>query len=160
LRRIFGVAAVLVLMMAAGIATGTGPAEAASSCTSYSTFEEFGTPDGFVIWDQRLPTVGFNTFDASCVLGVGNQGSAVKTLQHALNRCYAPPYNNITAVLTEDGKFGSKTQAAVRAVQTFNGIPHDGVYGPQTRRFMNWPSTDINSGAVGCLLNFVDWPID
>jgi murein L,D-transpeptidase YcbB/YkuD len=156
MKRVIGVMAVLSLLTAVGAVVGTGTAEAAASCTSYTTFYGYN-PDN-TYWAQRLPTVGSGTRNVNCVLGVGNQGSAVRTLQHALNRCYAPPYNNITAVLKEDGIYGSKTQTAVKAVQNFNGIPHDGVYGPQTRSYMNWPSTYSDGVTVWCLSDFVDWP--
>lgn len=54
----------------------------------------------------------------------GSQGDAVKKMQQALN---AKGYK-----LTEDGDFGSKTEAAVKAFQKANGLEVDGEVGPMT----------------------------
>lgn len=56
----------------------------------------------------------------------------IRQLQRSLQLC-----NN--QVLIIDGKYGSSTRAAVKAVQTSAGITADGVYGEQTRRAMAWP---------------------
>lgn len=54
----------------------------------------------------------------------GSKGSAVLQLQKMLN---AKGYK-----LTEDGDFGSKTEAAVKAYQKANGLEVDGEVGPIT----------------------------
>lgn len=54
----------------------------------------------------------------------GSQGDAVKKLQQALN---AKGYK-----LTEDGDFGAKTEAAVKAFQKANGLEVDGEVGEKT----------------------------
>lgn len=54
----------------------------------------------------------------------GSEGSAVLQLQKMLN---AKGYK-----LTEDGDFGSKTEAAVKAYQKANGLEVDGEVGPMT----------------------------
>lgn len=54
----------------------------------------------------------------------GSKGSAVLRLQKMLN---AKGYK-----LTEDGDFGSKTEAAVKAYQKANGLEVDGEVGPMT----------------------------
>ena len=54
----------------------------------------------------------------------GSKGDAVKKLQEMLN---AKGYK-----LTEDGDFGSKTEAAVKAYQRANGLEVDGEVGPMT----------------------------
>ena len=54
----------------------------------------------------------------------GSKGSAVLQLQKMLN---AKGYK-----LTEDGDFGSKTEAAVKAYQKANGLEVDGEVGPMT----------------------------
>ncbi len=61
----------------------------------------------------------------------GDPEKAIKTLQRNLNYCYG-------SKLTVDGRYGSKTQAAVAAVQRRHGLTADGIYGPQTRSAMNW----------------------
>ena len=154
MKRAIGVMAVLSLLTAVGAVVGTGTAQAASSCTSYTTFwENAGGSIGWV-W-QDLPTVGSQTGNANCTLGVGNQSTAVRTLQHALNVCNS---YETRLVLSEDGAYGTHTQTAVRNLQTFWGIPHDGVYGPQTRRYMSWPTLNAD-GLVGCWDNFYDNPL-
>ena len=154
MKRVIGVMAVLSLLTAVGAVVGTGTAEAAASCTSYTTF--YGV-ESSGYWTQQLPTVGFDTANVNCVLGVGNRGSAVQTLQHALNVCYVP--YDFKPVLKEDGIYGTKTQAAVKAVQSAIGIPHDGVYGPQTRSHLNWPSTWSGGGVpVSCFEDLFDFP--
>ncbi|WP_273482844.1 peptidoglycan-binding domain-containing protein [Kribbella italica] len=52
-------------------------------------------------------------------------------MQRNLNYCYG-------SKLTVDGRYGSRTKAAVAAVQRRHKITADGVYGPQTRSAMNW----------------------
>jgi len=74
----------------------------------------------------------------------GSSGSAVSTLQYNLNACYG--YS-----LTRDGVFGTKTQAALMAVQKKLGINVDGIYGEQTRKAMNWIFSYTSTGKVfGC----------
>ncbi|REK90819.1 peptidoglycan-binding protein [Streptomyces inhibens] len=45
-------------------------------------------------------------------------------------------YDNAPAI---DGKFGTGTETAVRAVQKCSGLTHDGQVGPQTREFLDAP---------------------
>lgn len=58
------------------------------------------------------------------LLKKGSQGEAVKKLQQTLN---SKGYK-----LTEDGDFGNKTEAAVKAFQKANGLEVDGEVGPMT----------------------------
>ena len=58
------------------------------------------------------------------LLKKGSQGEAVKKLQQTLN---GKGYK-----LTEDGDFGNKTEAAVKAFQKANGLEVDGEVGPMT----------------------------
>ena len=58
------------------------------------------------------------------LLKKGSQGEAVKILQQTLN---GKGYK-----LTEDGDFGNKTEAAVKAFQKANGLEVDGEVGPIT----------------------------
>lgn len=62
---------------------------------------------------------------------VGDPATAIKALQRNLNYCYG-------ARLVVDGKYGSKTRAAVVKVQRKHRITVDGIYGPQTRSAMVW----------------------
>ena len=60
----------------------------------------------------------------------GAEGQEVKRLQRALK-------------IKTDGKFGPKTEAAVKMFQTYSGLPSDGVVGPVTRRALR---IDIYAG--------------
>lgn len=61
------------------------------------------------------------------ILKLGSVGQEVKNLQDVLNtvRASQPPLQN-------DGIFGPKTQAVVRAFQQRVGITTDGIVGPLT----------------------------
>lgn len=55
--------------------------------------------------------------------------AAVKTLQRAYNACYA----QFGTPLVVDGDYGDLTKAAVRVIQSREGlVPTDGLYGPAT----------------------------
>lgn len=60
----------------------------------------------------------------SRLLKNGSSGADVKTLQELLNQ--------LGSGLDVDGKFGSKTEAAVKAFQKKAGVKQDGKYGEQT----------------------------
>ena len=60
-------------------------------------------------------------------VGPGTTGPDVQGIQQALNR------SDLDLSLDEDGKFGSKTEAAVRKFQQAYGLKIDGRVGPQTR---------------------------
>jgi hypothetical protein len=78
--------------------------------------------------------------DLDCTMAEGDEDDdAVTVLQDALVRCHGQ-------ALTVDGVYGQPTRAAVAAVEEQNGVPADGVYGPETRQVMQWPTL---SGA-GC----------
>lgn len=51
---------------------------------------------------------------------------------------YGPPVRSIQRIVhvTQDGQFGPKTEAAVKAWQRRNGLVVDGIVGPQTWRAM------------------------
>lgn len=57
----------------------------------------------------------------------GDSGSAVRDVQERLARL-------LSFDVAVDGRFGSRTQAAVRAFQRERGLPADGVVGPETWR--------------------------
>lgn len=62
------------------------------------------------------------------ILRRGTSGEDVSTIQRVINNMGL----NIGTV-TEDGRFGPNTEAAIRAFQRFVGLNDDGVIGPQTR---------------------------
>ena len=90
--------------------------------------------------EALIPTS--NSGSADCVLGVGNQGYAVQTLQQALNACRG-------AGLAVDGIYGQATKTAVKNVQIAFGITADGVYGPVTRSKPIFPALPPYSGCFG-----------
>jgi peptidoglycan hydrolase-like protein with peptidoglycan-binding domain len=123
------------------------PALAATSCTSNSTVTKSGLR-------FTIPSVGTNTNNFNCVLGVGNHSSAVRNLQAHLNACYyrnsqvAGHHNVLNTVLAVDGDYGNLTRSAVAAVQRHHGISDDGTYGPATRRTILFHAD--NGGAGLC----------
>jgi hypothetical protein len=105
------------------------------SCNSYTDFY-LGAGSY-----NHIPTLGRNSGELNCVLGVGNQGIAVTKLQEALRWCNG---QNIAV----DGIYGRHTAQAVRNVQ--NGrVAVDGVYGPDTERVITWPVHHID-GRIDC----------
>jgi murein L,D-transpeptidase YcbB/YkuD len=111
----------------------TSPELAQATCASWT---DFTTGTGFAV---RLPSTTRNGAQTNSVLGVGSSGDGVYKLQDALRRCYGQS-------IAHDGAFGAQTQQAVRNVQTFHGLPRDGVYGPQTRAAMTWPKYRESDG--------------
>lgn len=65
------------------------------------------------------------------ILKLGSKGDQVKTLQRFLK-------------LNDDGDFGPKTETAVKAWQSTNGLTSDGIVGPKTWDAMGLASTDIS----------------
>ncbi len=61
----------------------------------------------------------------------GSRGTCVIVLQQTLNGVRIITGNK-WEILAEDGKFGAKTDAVVRAYQRLNGAAVDGIVGPQT----------------------------
>ena len=66
------------------------------------------------------------TATTSNLLRKGDQGDAVKLLQHRLNL--------VGAILQEDGEWGVQTDTAVRNYQYRAGLTVDGIVGPKTKR--------------------------
>jgi Putative peptidoglycan binding domain len=128
-----------VLSVLTGVLVGglvaADPAAAAASCNSTSAISRNG-------FNFTIPSVGHNTKKFKCVLGVGNQGAAVKSLQTQLNQCYLKTSSVqghqrvLDEALDPDGIYGTLTKKAVKAVQQHHDIDDDGVYGPHTRAAM------------------------
>ncbi|MBO0732400.1 MAG: peptidoglycan-binding protein [Acidimicrobiaceae bacterium] len=102
------------------------PAGAAASCTGGSVYyNQLG-------WPVAVPTIGSNTHNDNCELGVGNTSNGVRALQITLNGCYGQH-------LALDGIYGPLTRAAVVYAQRHSGDPVvDGIYGPQTGFYLRW----------------------
>lgn len=86
------------------------------------------------VWESLATTCNLKYGDLPRRYGpdyVGDPASAIKALQRNLNYCYG-------ARLVVDGKYGSKTRAAVVRVQRKHRVTVDGIYGPQTRSAMVW----------------------
>ncbi|MFC9897742.1 peptidoglycan-binding protein [Nocardia sp. NPDC127579] len=69
----------------------------------------------------------------NCQLAEGSSGKAVTSLQTALKRCYG-------ADISVDGQFGPRTKSALKSAQRTAGAGSDGIYGPETREKLKWPS--------------------
>jgi peptidoglycan hydrolase-like protein with peptidoglycan-binding domain len=61
----------------------------------------------------------------------GSQGRDVKELQRRLNLC-----QTILPSLAEDGIFGPKTSARLKAFQREKGLAADGIVGPNTEKVL------------------------
>lgn len=72
------------------------------------------------------PYTAERKYTSGSYLRKGNSGSAVITLQKALNKAGARP------VIKVDGVFGTKTHVALKAFQKKNKLYVDGIAGPQT----------------------------
>lgn len=81
----------------------------------------------------HIPSTSNDSGDYNCVLGVGNQGIAVKKLQDALAKCH----NKNLGPSGIDGHYGTYTRNAVWSIQDEFGLPR-GDYGPQTKAKMGW----------------------
>ena len=79
----------------------------------------------------KYPYTVYNCSQTGVVLGQGNYGECVKTIQKALNRIKVV-YNHSWPTLAEDKNFGSQTTAAVKGYQERQAITADGVVGPNT----------------------------
>ncbi|KAI9147506.1 peptidoglycan-binding protein [Paramyrothecium foliicola] len=83
-----------------------------------------------------------------CTLRENNSGAGVKALQIAHNKCYT---NKDTPRLDEDGKFGPKTETALREMQRYEGgLTVDGVYGPKTSKRLRFYVRNENNGRQFC----------
>ncbi len=82
-------------------------------------------PTGLTVANGYVPAPSMEAVRAGTgKLKIGQQGPAVQALQERLNRDGAS--------LTADGKFGARTEAALKAWQAGRGITDTGVVGPTT----------------------------
>ena len=95
--------------------------------TDTPAWTHWGIPAGLYT-DDELRKAGVNVSEGKNIptLRRGSEGEAVEELQALLNAKYG-------ANLEIDGKFGAKTEAAVKAFQQAKGLTADGVVGPKTR---------------------------
>ncbi len=133
MRRVLSVVGVGILAASGVMLASAAPASAQASCTSWSVYTGVG---GNYI---EVPTIGSATHRDNCLLGLGNDSSAVGDLQITLNRCYGRH-------LAVDFDFGTLTRAALEYAQRTEHISTDGVYGPQTRDHLRW--ADFSGGCA------------
>lgn len=98
-------------------------------------------PDyGWNVHRPYMTATNTSVYFTKCTLQNGSRGTGVKALQAAINECYKSVLSSAgLAQLVVDGSYGSKTQAAVKAVQRSHRIDPDGVFGPITSSVMKWP---------------------
>lgn len=86
------------------------------------------TPEvlGMIQEEVSLPNVPDKKFTSGAFIKKGDSGSAVVSIQKALNKMGVKPK------LDEDGVFGNNTLSAVKAFQTKKKLQVDGIVGPAT----------------------------
>jgi peptidoglycan hydrolase-like protein with peptidoglycan-binding domain len=86
------------------------------------------TPEvlGVIQEEASLPPVPEKKFTSGAFIKKGNSGSAVVSIQHALNTVGANP------AVDEDGVFGNETVKAVKTFQAKRNLQADGIVGPAT----------------------------
>jgi peptidoglycan hydrolase-like protein with peptidoglycan-binding domain len=133
-----------------GLAVSAGSASAATPlCQKMITFTN---PAG-----DRIVVPATNSGETACTIGRGQvANTAVVTgLQRGLIQCYAgvrlaAPYSDeFVRDLDRDGSFGPRTEAAVKGVQKHIRATPDGIYGPNTRKRMSFPSGTVCKPFIG-----------
>ena len=96
----------------------------------------YGIPAGLYT-DDELRKAGVKVENSKNIptLRKGAEGDLVKRLQELLNLA-------LGAGLNVDGKFGPKTEDAVKVFQAANGLKADGIVGPKTWEALGGPPED------------------
>jgi murein L,D-transpeptidase YcbB/YkuD len=128
MRKLISMAAIVAVMTGVTLAMTTGPASAALSSCNSTVIKLSSQADN--TGERFRASIPARSGSVSCLLSRGNAGSAVKSLQRTLNRCFS-------AGLAVDGAFGPATEAALKNAQGVVGTTKDGVYGPNTRDRFN-----------------------
>jgi Putative peptidoglycan binding domain len=93
-------------------------------------------------------------FSSCPQLRLGSSGACVRQLQEQLDQHHVSPS------LAVDGRFGRTTRKALRNFQRSQGLPSDGVAGPQTFRALDGtsPPAPRNSGSTwySAIISFVE----
>lgn len=132
------VGAAATVLVATGLGVVAAPSASASTAPAALAFPlactssvKITTPTTYVTYIIPATPSG----NTSCQLQRTNGGVGVKVLQQALNGCYG-------AGLAVDGDFGQLTEQALINAQRVSGAsPVDGIYGPNTRDHLKWPSS-------------------
>lgn len=141
-RKILMVSVVSAIGVAGSVVTA-GPAQAGLVCGTYGRVKNVNNNSSVVpSW------ISATHRSLDCHLYKGTSGNGVRQLQLTLNECYGPRHlsggvKKFSTALVVDGQFGSATEAALEAVQSYIGVTADGSYGPATRAKMKARS---NSG--------------
>ncbi|MER5264959.1 peptidoglycan-binding domain-containing protein [Actinosynnema sp. NPDC002837] len=135
----YGAAGLVAAALGAVVVVSAAPASAAVAalCTTTSEVVRSGRT-------LMVPTVKGST---TCTIGrdYAANTSVVSRFQSMMSRCYpdldlAWPYSDEkVGDLSNDGSFGPRTEAALKAVQRAIGTADDGIYGPNTRDRMKFP---------------------
>jgi hypothetical protein len=135
----------------AGSILATSPAQALTVCNDYGWVKNVSLADDASI----VPVYRSGTRKSlDCHLYKGTSGVGVRQLQMTLNECYGPYHRSggikkFSTSLAVDGQFGSATQTALEAVQSYVGTTADGSYGPATRAKMK--ARNNNGGGDRCM---------
>ncbi|GAA0902617.1 peptidoglycan-binding domain-containing protein [Virgisporangium aurantiacum] len=117
-----------------GVFAVAAPAQAAATCNNKVNISKGALYATYPAYNSS----------GTCVMGKGNSGVAVRTLQGALNTCYH-------AGLVVDGIFGQNTFEALKDAQDAAGVTDDGIYGPTTAGAIKFPyKRDSDGSSAGC----------
>lgn len=140
-----GLAAGSLAGASAGVAAPADYAKSPSAAAAYPTCNSAKTVDAGTTYGTVRQPYYTGTGSRNCVMGIGARSAGVTRLQLNLNACYG----HIGVHLTVDGVYGTNTSNAVKAVQRHVGVAADGIYGPMTRRSMNWDTSRLGCQNLG-----------